>query len=311
LLKITNSTLTANRADANGDGSGNGGGLYDAFSSKFPRPIMNNTLLAGNVVGPVGVDDPDDIFGNVDPRSAFNLIGDAGTAGGLEDGVDGNIVGDGDSGTIDIATVLDPNLADNGGTTHTHALIAGSPALNAGDNDKAVDADGIPLAYDQRGEGFGRIYGGMVDIGALEAQHLFAQIDVKPGGDRSSINLASNGVIAVSILTTDDFDAASVDAGTVVFAEATAIHSALEDVDGDGDLDLVLHFQVQDTNLAGVYKDLLAEDDGDDTRQTTSVSLSGETIDGEEIIGTDEVDLFFSGRALRELLDSLALAGIL
>ena len=47
------------------------------------------------------------------------------------------------------------------------------------------------------------------------------------------------------------------------------------------------------------------------TRQTIAVTLSGETIDGEEIIGTDEVDLFLSGEALRELLDGLALAGIL
>ena len=90
----------------------------------------------------------------------------------------------------------------------------------------------------------------------------------------------------------------------------------MEDVDGDGDLDMILHFQVQDTNLADIYAALLADDidaDGilDTNRQTTAVSLFGETLGGEEIVGTDEVDLFFSGKALRELLDELTLAGVL
>jgi hypothetical protein len=42
-----------------------------------------------------------------------------------------------------------------------------------------------------------------------------------------------------------------------------------------------------------------------------TVSLTGETVDGQQILGADEVDLFFSGKALRELLDQLALAGSL
>lgn len=59
-------------------------------------------------------------------------------------------------------------LADNGGPTQTHALLPGSPAINAGDNALAVDPDGNALAFDQRGEGFDRIFDGFVDIGAFE-----------------------------------------------------------------------------------------------------------------------------------------------
>jgi hypothetical protein len=250
-------------------------------------------------------------------------MSDAATAGGLIDGGNGNIVGSAGSGTIDIATVLNPALADNGGPTLTHALVADSLAINAGDNSKAVDADGDPLVYDQRGEikegvGFDRIVDGVVDIGAFEVQPQIrtVQIDVKPGSDPNSINLASNGLIAVAIFTADDFDAAQVDATTVVFAGASAVHSTLEDVDGDGDLDMVLHFQVQDTTLAYLYEQLLANDaDGDgildSNRQTTAISLTGETIADEDFLGTDEVDLFFSGKALRDLLDRLAVAGVL
>ena len=36
-------------------------------------------------------------------------------------------------------------LADNGGTTQTHALLAGSPAIDMGNSGLAVDADNNPL----------------------------------------------------------------------------------------------------------------------------------------------------------------------
>ncbi|WP_394848472.1 right-handed parallel beta-helix repeat-containing protein [Pendulispora brunnea] len=53
------------------------------------------------------------------------------------------------------------DLADNGGPTKTHALLAGSPAINAGSNDS------LP-ATDQRGKA--RVAGGTVDIGAYEVE---------------------------------------------------------------------------------------------------------------------------------------------
>src|SRR5262245_6302075 len=54
-------------------------------------------------------------------------------------------------------------LAYNGGHTQTHALLPGSPAIDAGDN------TGAP-PYDQRGPGFPRIVNGTIDIGAYEVQ---------------------------------------------------------------------------------------------------------------------------------------------
>ena len=58
-------------------------------------------------------------------------------------------------------------LADNGGPTKTHALLPGSPAIDAGPN---------PLTpfpgsdFDQRGDGYARVVAGIVDIGAFEVQ---------------------------------------------------------------------------------------------------------------------------------------------
>jgi hypothetical protein len=93
---------------------------------------------------------------------AFNLIGDAATAGGLMNGVDGNIVG------VNPALVFGP-LAGNGGPTPTHALLAGSPAIDAGNPAFDPNAFTPPLVNDHPGAGFARIKGGRLDIGAFEA----------------------------------------------------------------------------------------------------------------------------------------------
>ncbi len=54
-------------------------------------------------------------------------------------------------------------LADNGGPTRTHALMPGSPAIDAGSN--PYDA-----MYDQRGSPYLRVFGSGADIGAYEVQ---------------------------------------------------------------------------------------------------------------------------------------------
>jgi hypothetical protein len=91
------------------------------------------------------------------------------------------------------------------------------------------------------------------------------QIDIKPGSYPNSINLKSQGMVSVAVLTTDFFDATAVDPVTVLFASAAPVRWATEDVDGDGDLDLVLHFEIQGLNL---------------TAKSTAAKLTGRTLDG-------------------------------
>jgi hypothetical protein len=139
------------------------------------------------------------------------------------------------------------------------------------------------------------------------------QIDVKPG-DANTVNLESNGVVSVAIVSTAGFNASEVLVSSVVFAGAHAITSSLKDVNGDGRVDLVLQFRTQDTTFRSLYSQLLADDidaDGilDSNHQTANVSLTGETVDQVLISGFDTVDLFLSGKKLRSLLDQLAAAG--
>ena len=75
----------------------------------------------------------------------------------------GNLIGGPVHGVID--PLLGP-LADNGGPTLTHALLPGSPAINAGDLNAVAGVDGVPQ-FDQRGEPFRRVFMGGSILGRL------------------------------------------------------------------------------------------------------------------------------------------------
>ena len=61
-------------------------------------------------------------------------------------------------------------LQDNGGPTMTHALLPGSPAINQIPVEDCLDADGAPLATDQRGVSRPETGGTLCDVGAFEVQ---------------------------------------------------------------------------------------------------------------------------------------------
>lgn len=146
------STLINNRliAGINGGGGLHAGGIASVLNDMGSANInLKNTLLAGNngvqalVMG-----------GGTLTSQGNNLDGDGTT--GFTNGVNGDIVGT-------MGTPINPLLAalgNYGGTTPTHALLPGSPALNKGNN------TGTPAA-DQRGTT--RPQQLIVDIGAFES----------------------------------------------------------------------------------------------------------------------------------------------
>lgn len=128
-------------------------------------------------------------------------------------------------------------------------------------------------------------------------RNLTVTIDIKPGGDTNPINPNSRGVTPVAILNTARLDSTEVDVSSLRFGStdvvatgngATPAHDGhFTDVNNDGKIDLVLHFETQASGF----------ERGDDTGR-----LVGETTDGIPISGTDTVRIVGKKRPALYLL---------
>jgi len=110
---------------------------------------------------------------------------------------------------------------------------------------------------------------------------LTVAIDIKPCSDVNSINLGSNGVVPVAILSTATFDATKVDPGSVTLAGAQvkvkgkgSYQASVQDVNGDGRKDLVVQVVTNALEL---------------TAGDTRAFLEGKTFGGQRIIGVDTI----------------------
>jgi hypothetical protein len=166
-LIISHSTIVSNTADSDSDNDGDGGGIfrYDGLIT------ASNSIIALNVDRSplVGTIHPD-VSGQISGNHNNLLSSAAGAAGTIGTGTD-----------IVTTTVNLGPLANNGGNTQTHALLNGSPAIDAGDNaacaaapinnlDQRGQARNIALAD---GNGDGTI---TCDIGAFELLRALIRI---------------------------------------------------------------------------------------------------------------------------------------
>jgi len=123
--------------------------------------------------------------------------------------------------------------------------------------------------------------GMLLDAVNLVLVPIVVDIDIKPGSWPNAINLGSKGVIPVAVLSSEDFDATTVDPSTVLLGgvdvavrgKGSKLMAHIEDVDGDGLIDLVVQV---DTEAAGLWT-------------SGTVILTATTYDGQDIIGSDEV----------------------
>lgn len=120
----------------------------------------------------------------------------------------------------------------------------------------------------------------------MACEHTHVSIDVKPRSMENKINLSSHGLLPVALLTTEGFDASQFtpeiahlsDASMVMSCEgAEAVRWTYQDVDGDGDLDLLFFFVVQELDLTAASTSVMLMAHGD---------FASEPI---HIMGTDSV----------------------
>ena len=168
----TNVTVAANTADTDNEGGGVGGGIFRLVTDGGPI-TLKNSIVAGNTDGspPAATDCSGDITSN-----GHNILG---STTGCEWSA-------GPSDQLNVDPMLAP-LADNGGGTLTHALLAGSPAIDAADPAAAPPNDQRGLARSDP------------DIGAYElvlCKKVAVNLIGTEGNDTLTGGNESNGALA-------------------------------------------------------------------------------------------------------------------
>jgi large repetitive protein len=146
-LVLRNATIVRNEAF-------NGGGVFHLGRDR--APVANTIIALNRALGrpPAGPDVAGEFV-----SQGHNLIGDGTGSTGF--GATGDLVGT-------ALRAIDPKvgpLQNNGGPTFTHALLAGSPAIDKGDIFSAPTVDQRGFARPRDGDGSGSR---VVDIGAVE-----------------------------------------------------------------------------------------------------------------------------------------------
>jgi len=260
---VTNNTISDNSASS-------GGGVYLAYSS----PTMTNNTIVWN---PGGGLDNNTVYpgtpvitncilwgnGGCDLYNACATYSDIGT---------GQLTGE---GNISAHPMFVDAIAGD------YHLQDASPCIDAGSNS-------APALPDTDKDGNPRIVGAAVDMGAYECQGpkvSAVAIDIKPGSYPNAINLGSHGLIPVAILSSDQFDATTVDpetvelagAGVAVRGKSNKYMAHKEDVNADGLVDLVV--QVATENL------------DPESLQDGFAILTGKMFDGLPIEGKDQITI--------------------
>jgi hypothetical protein len=123
---------------------------------------------------------------------------------------------------------------------------------------------------------------GAVPNGAIYLSRVVrVAIDVRPGSDRNPIQPRAMGIVSVVVFGSAELDVEEIDLDSVRFGPGGAIPTHRlphpeRDVDGDGLLDVVLHFRIAAGRIAC----------GD-----AEVELTGLTVDGRTFAGTDRIEV--------------------
>jgi predicted outer membrane repeat protein len=194
-LTLTNSTISGNTANGSGGGISNrstltlANSLVSGNTAPSGREIFNAPpfcMIDPPVCGPPGTIN----------AANYNLLGHSGESNAqafanfTPSGSGGDIIStsDGTNPTA-LAAILDTTLQNNGGDTETHALVTGSPAVDAAPSGPATDQRGIA-----------RPQGAAFDIGAFELEQVsniapVANNDSYSTNEDTALNVPAPGVL--------------------------------------------------------------------------------------------------------------------
>jgi hypothetical protein len=228
-LTITNSTISGNSANSRGGGLVNSNTCpYAFYCSRDAAAVLtlNRSLIAGNQAN--FAPEIENVSSVVNANN-FNLFGTDGDAGvtGFTPGPTDIVPG------VSAAQIVGP-LKFNGGPTQTHALVPGSPAIDAGDPGGCRDNSGALLLKDQRD--FARHVDGnndgsaRCDIGAAEFGAGSATPVDFDGDGITDIGVYRNGIWFIR----RSFDGGFTSVGWGGLAQDRPVPG---DYDGDGKVD--------------------------------------------------------------------------
>ena len=274
------------------------GGGHDAFVTKLNA--AGTGLLYSTYLGSGGEDQgwaiAVDAGGSAYVTGFTNSSGFPGTSGSSIVSTNGAIQGafggsSGSGGNYGDAFVTKLNAA---GTALVYSTYLGGSGI---DNATGIAVDQASNAYVVGGT---NTSSGFPGITATSIQSAYAggdrdgfvakiqfvtpvSIDIKPGSFPNSINLGSNGVVPVAILGSATFDASQIDPLTVTMADATVKlkgkgtpMASLQDVNGDGFLDLVVQVSTSTLQLSAIATEAIVE---------------GSTVGGISFSGKDSVNI--------------------
>ncbi|MEX2168718.1 MAG: choice-of-anchor Q domain-containing protein [Pirellulales bacterium] len=193
-LTIRHSTITGNDVSAV---YAAGGGIRQYSASAVE---ISNSIISGNSSSGTA---PDLLVETALLTINYSLIGNTAGSGINQSMGVGNM--------LNVDAMLEP-LTDNGGPTRTHALLPGSPAIDAGDPAAVAGSGDVP-EFDQRGESFTRVLGGRIDIGSFEIQA--PQLIGDYNGD-GTVNAADYTVWRDTLSSTTDLRANGNDSNNLI-----------------------------------------------------------------------------------------------
>ncbi|MCA9053909.1 MAG: hypothetical protein KDA75_08730, partial [Planctomycetaceae bacterium] len=319
-LTIINAQLSGNSAGARG------GAIY---SERSPVHVVNSTIVLNTSDDRGGGISAEDVtvqnsiialntavIDETDIRADtltidHSLIGDNTGTSLAEDqtGASGSFVG---TALNPIDPLLGP-LKNNGGLVETHALLAGSLAIDSGDNSLAVDATNAnaALTTDGRGGFFARISNTIVDMGAFEVQTFDPALLVVDNatdefdgdlsdGDRSlrEVIALANAIAGANTITFDS----SIDGSTILLTMGQMTISEDVTITGNGSVNTIIDAQsssrifditsdVGDVSITGMtlQNGFVFNADGGAIRslQTGTLSITDSTLNGNTAAGDD------------------------